>query len=74
MLFRSTPHRVLIMPDHPTPLSLKTHTADPVPYLLYDSTAPALGVESICEETARSTGIVIQHGPDIMKRLLQASR
>lgn len=68
---KNTPHRVLIMPDHPTPLSLKTHVADPVPYLLYDSTAPTVGVESICEETARSTGIVIEHGPSIMNRLLQ---
>lgn len=31
-------YRILIMPDHPTPLRLRTHTSDPVPYLLYDST------------------------------------
>lgn len=31
--------RLLIMPDHPTPISIRTHTSDPVPYLLYDSTA-----------------------------------
>ena len=30
-------YRLLILPDHPTPISLKTHTSDPVPYLLYDS-------------------------------------
>ena len=30
-------YRMLILPDHPTPVSVKTHTADPVPYLLYDS-------------------------------------
>lgn len=30
-------YRILILPDHPTPISLKTHTSDPVPYLLYDS-------------------------------------
>lgn len=32
--------RVVILPDHPTPISLRTHTADNVPYLLYDSTTP----------------------------------
>lgn len=32
-------YRMLIMPDHPTPLRVRTHTASPVPYLLYDSTA-----------------------------------
>ena len=68
---KNTPHRVLIMPDHPTPLSLKTHVGDPVPYLLYDSTAPANGVDSINEETAKATGIFVQHGPEIMNRLLQ---
>ena len=68
---KNTPHRVLIMPDHPTPLSLKTHVGDPVPYLLYDSTAPANGVDSMNEETAKATGIFVQHGPDIMNRLLQ---
>ena len=31
------PYHVLLMPDHPTPISLKTHTSDPVPYLLYRS-------------------------------------
>ena len=32
------PWRLLLLPDHPTPIALKTHTADPVPYLLVDST------------------------------------
>ena len=34
---RGEPYRILILPDHPTPLTIRTHTADPVPYLLYDS-------------------------------------
>jgi 2,3-bisphosphoglycerate-independent phosphoglycerate mutase len=29
--------RMLVLPDHPTPISLRTHTSDPVPFLLYDS-------------------------------------
>ncbi len=33
-------YRMLVMPDHPTPVRVRTHTSDPVPYLLYDSTAP----------------------------------
>lgn len=38
-------YRVLLLPDHPTPAALKTHTDEPVPYLLYDSTIPASGGE-----------------------------
>jgi 2,3-bisphosphoglycerate-independent phosphoglycerate mutase len=34
-------YRMLIMPDHPTPITIRTHTSDPVPYLLYDSTKTA---------------------------------
>ena len=32
------PYRFLILPDHPTPIALRTHTMDPVPYIMYDST------------------------------------
>jgi len=31
-------YRILLMPDHPTPVELRTHTADPVPFVIYDST------------------------------------
>lgn len=35
-----TDYRLLVLPDHPTPIRLRTHTSDSVPYMLYDSTAP----------------------------------
>ena len=35
--------RMLVLPDHPTPICVRTHTADPVPYLLYDSTKNVQG-------------------------------
>jgi 2,3-bisphosphoglycerate-independent phosphoglycerate mutase len=37
------PHRILLMPDHATPCARRTHTSDPVPYLVYDSERPAAG-------------------------------
>lgn len=64
------PHRVLIMPDHPTPLTLKTHVSDPVPYVLYDSEETKNGVTSVNEETAAKTGIQIDFGPAVMDRLI----
>ena len=45
--------RLLIMPDHPTPISIRTHTSDPVPYLLYDSTALQKNSWNYNEEEAR---------------------
>ncbi len=64
-------YRILIMPDHPTPLDIKTHTANPVPYLLYDSKKASDGVETFTEKNAVSTGVFIEHGPDIMEKLLE---
>ncbi len=63
-------YRILIMPDHPTPLVTKTHASDPVPFLIYDSEKPAAGVDTFNETTAAATGIYYDHGPDIMKVLL----
>ncbi len=63
-------YRILIMPDHPTPLNTKTHSAKPVPYLIYDSTKKQNGVSVFTEETAEGTGVFVEHGPDIMKKLI----
>ncbi len=64
-------YRILIMPDHPTPLITMTHARDPVPFMIYDNTKPASGVDTFTEETAAATGIYYDHGPDIMKVLLE---
>ena len=64
-------YRVLIMPDHPTPLATMTHARNPVPFLIYDNKNPVQGVTSFTEETAKSTGVYYDHGPDIMKALLK---
>lgn len=63
--------RILIMPDHPTPLNTKTHSSKPVPYLIYDSRKEIPGVESLTEKNAESTGNFVAHGPDIMNKLLE---
>jgi 2,3-bisphosphoglycerate-independent phosphoglycerate mutase len=63
-------YRILIMPDHPTPLETKTHSNKPVPYLIFDSTKAVNGVESFTEASAESTKIFVEHGPSIMDKLL----
>lgn len=64
-------YRILIMPDHPTPLCTKTHSSAPVPYLIYDSRKVIEGVPALTEKFAESTGNFIEHGPDIMDKLLE---
>lgn len=66
-------YHMLVMPDHPTPLNIMTHTSDPVPYILYKSEAEiSSGVESYTEKNAANTGIVTEHGYTLINKLLQA--
>lgn len=58
--------RVLITPDHATPLSLKTHTNDPVPFMIYDSSKDNNGVKNFNEKTASETGLFVEKGHTIM--------
>lgn len=64
-------YRMLIMPDHPTPVRLRTHTSSPVPYLLYDSTAPLKKDWKYQEDQAADSKNVVAHGWDMMKYLFQ---
>jgi 2,3-bisphosphoglycerate-independent phosphoglycerate mutase len=60
--------RLLICPDHPTPLRTKTHTNAAVPYMIYDSRKDASGPAVFTEKTAADTGNYIPFGPDLMKK------
>ena len=65
-------YAVMILPDHPTPLSTKTHSNSPVPYMIYRKAweGSGRGVNCVCEESAAATGNVVEFGPDLMKRFL----
>lgn len=64
-------YSILVMPDHPTPISIKTHISDPIPYLLYRSTAPEeSGIDTYTENTGKSTGRYVAQGYELMSRLL----
>ena len=63
--------RMLIMPDHPTPFRIRTHTADPVPYLLYDSTKKESHTWTYCEAEAAGSGRVFSRGYELMAYLLR---
>lgn len=65
------PYRMLILPDHPTPIRCRTHTADPVPYILYDSTKQQKKVAQYSEKAARATGDLEEHGYRLLDRLLK---
>ncbi|MBO5955903.1 MAG: cofactor-independent phosphoglycerate mutase [Clostridia bacterium] len=63
---------MLIMPDHPTPLAIRTHTSDPVPYIIYKSGRETEPKNlSYTEEQARTTGVVVEHGYTLISRLTE---
>lgn len=59
---QGTAYRLLVLPDHPTPIRVRTHTSDSVPYMLYDSTAPKKGDLSYNEEEAKRSGKHVDKG------------
>lgn len=64
-------YRLLLMPDHPTPIACRTHTSSPVPYLLYDSRKD-LGFSGLYnEEDAKKSGVVVEQGYTLMSKLLE---
>lgn len=65
-------YSILVMPDHPTPIAIKTHISDPVPYLLYRSTQEAeSGIDTYTENTAKATGRYVAQGQELMHQLLE---
>ena len=63
--------RMLVLPDHPTPIRLRTHTSDPVPYLLYDSTRQLKKRERFTEEAARNAGNFEPNGYRLLEKLME---
>ncbi|MBR2460856.1 MAG: cofactor-independent phosphoglycerate mutase [Clostridia bacterium] len=63
--------RILILPDHPTPIWCRTHTMEPVPFILYDSRQDNAGIKRFDEESAESTGLYVPKGELLMDLMLK---
>ncbi len=68
---RGEDYRVLLMPDHPTPLDFKTHVSDPVPFVLYDSTNEKEGAEAYTEKMCEATGVYLDKASELMGHLIK---
>lgn len=63
-------YKVLIMPDHATPLELRTHTNDPIPFLMYHKKGEVKGKDEFTEQTCKETGVYIEDGHNILSIFL----
>ena len=63
-------YRMLILPDHPTPICKRTHTSDPVPYVLYDSTKVQKKLDVFSEKSAEASGIYQSEGYRLLEEFI----
>ncbi len=64
------PHRLLVLCDHFTPLAVRTHTREPVPFALYDSRTAGDQPRPFTEAAAKNSGLLLEQGADLLPRLL----
>ena len=65
-------YRMMILPDHPTPICVRTHTSDPIPYLLYDSRKAFAGSAGVYnEKAAQASGIEVMYGYELIDKLFE---
>jgi len=64
-------YRLLVLPDHPTPIRIRTHSADSVPYLLYDSGDLKSGERNYNEKEARESGNSCEKGHTLIDKLFE---
>ena len=61
--------KIMVLPDHPTPICKRTHTMDPVPFFIYSSSSDAEGCETFNEFTAKEKGYYVENGYTLMELL-----
>ncbi len=62
--------KIMVLPDHPTPIRIRTHSSEPVPFFIYDSTADVEGVTGFSEATAATTGLYIPDGFTLLDHMI----
>ena len=65
-------YKIMVLPDHPTPIAIRTHSIDPVPFFIYSSANETKGVDTFDEFTAKTCGNYIPDGYTLMDKLVKA--
>ena len=70
-LERYDDYKIMILPDHPTPIKTNTHARDPVPFMIYHKKKEVCGVDNVNENSAKATGIFYDSGVKLMNHFLE---
>jgi len=68
---RGIDFRMLVLPDHPTPVRIRTHSCEPVPYMLYDSTEKREETWNYNEREGKKSGIYVEEGHRLIEKLFE---
>ncbi len=63
--------RIMILPDHPTPIVMRTHSMDPVPFMIYASDCAREGVDSFTEDTCAAKDFYLDHGYNLLSYMIE---
>lgn len=63
--------RVMALPDHPTPIEIRTHSMEPVPYFIYDSADEKVGVSTFTEKTAEAQNCYLPDGSQLLSYFIK---
>ena len=63
--------KILCLPDHPTPLSIRTHSREPVPFMMFSSKATLDGVDSLTEDSAEAKELYIPDGTKLLDMMIE---
>jgi 2,3-bisphosphoglycerate-independent phosphoglycerate mutase len=66
--------RLMVLPDHPTPIVLKTHSSEPVPFLVFSSPSQEKGYRAdrlFNEVSAKNTGLFVEKGHELMEKFIR---
>jgi len=68
---KGEPFSIMLLPDHPTPICMRTHAMDPVPFMIWSSEEKREGVSEFNEDTCKATGFYLEHGYDLLSYMIK---
>ena len=63
--------KIMCLPDHPTPLEIRTHSREPVPFMIYSTKADECGVDTLTEKTAEAKEFYIPDGTKLLDIMIE---
>jgi 2,3-bisphosphoglycerate-independent phosphoglycerate mutase len=66
---RGEPFKIMVLPDHPTPIRIRTHSIDPVPFMIYSSKKDHIGADSFSEDNAKNSMNYVSEGHSLIDLL-----